>query len=61
LATSFTPSSTRAKAERAVEQRFLEQLADVAQIRFVAGRLALPFAKKDTTHGVMLFDRRAAK
>ena len=45
----------------AVEQRFLEQLAGVTQIRFVAGQLALPFAKKDTTHGVMLFDRRTAK
>jgi hypothetical protein len=28
------------------------------QMRFVAGQLALPYAKKDKTYGVMLFDRR---
>jgi len=49
------------EAEMAVEQRFLEQLAGVTQIRFVAGRLALPYAKKDHVSGTMLFDRRAAK
>lgn len=49
------------EAEMAVEQRFLEQLAGLTQIRFVAGQLALPFAKKDTTQGVMLFDLRTAK
>jgi len=35
--------------------------AGVAQIRFVAGRLALPSAKKDNVSGTMLFDRRTAK
>jgi heat shock protein HslJ len=49
------------EAEMAVEQRFLEQLAGVTQIRFVAGQLALRFAKRDNAIGVMLFDRRAAR
>ena len=49
------------EAEMTVEQRFLEQLAGVTQMRFVAGQLALPYAKKDTSFGTMLFDRRAAK
>jgi len=49
------------EAEMAVEKRFLEQLAGVTQIRFVAGQLALPYARNDQTSGVMLFDRRAAK
>ena len=49
------------EAEMAVEQRFLEQLAGVTQMRFVAGQLALSYAKKDKSFGTMLFDRRAAK
>jgi heat shock protein HslJ len=49
------------EAEMAVEQRFLERLAGVTQIRFVAGELALPFAKQDATHGVMLFESRTAR
>jgi heat shock protein HslJ len=49
------------EAEMAVEQRFLEQLAGVTQMRFVAGQLALSYAKKDKSIGTMLFDRRAAK
>jgi heat shock protein HslJ len=46
-------------AEMAVERRFLEQLAGVTQVRFVAGQLALPYARKDQSFGVMLFERRA--
>jgi heat shock protein HslJ len=49
------------EAEMAVEQRFLGQLAGVTQVRFVAGQLALPYAKKDRSSGVMLFDRRAPR
>jgi heat shock protein HslJ len=49
------------EAEMAVEKRFLEQLAGVTQMRFVAGQLALSYAKKDKSFGTMLFDRRAAK
>jgi heat shock protein HslJ len=48
-------------AEMAVESRFLEQLAGVTQIRFVAGQLALSYSKRDKAFGVMLFDRRTAK
>lgn len=44
-----------------VETRYLEQLGGVRQIRFVAGQLALPYARKDRSSGVMLFDRRAAQ
>jgi heat shock protein HslJ len=47
------------QAEMAVEKRFLEQLAGVKQVRFVAGQLALPYTKKDQSFGVMLFERRA--
>jgi heat shock protein HslJ len=46
-------------AEMAVEKRFLEQLAGVKQVRFVAGQLAMPYTKKDQSFGVMLFERRA--
>ena len=49
------------EAEMAVEQRFLDQLAGVTQMRFVAGQLALPYTKRDKPSGVMLFDRRTAK
>jgi len=49
------------EAEMAVEKRFLEQLAGVTQMRFVAGQLALSYAKKDKSFGTMLFDRRTAK
>jgi heat shock protein HslJ len=45
----------------AAEARFLRQLGGVSQLRFVAGQLALQYAKPDHTFGVMLFDRRAAK
>lgn len=45
----------------AVETRFLRQLNGVTQVRFVAGQLALTYAKADRTFGVMLFDRRAAR
>jgi heat shock protein HslJ len=48
------------EAEMAVEQRFLEQLAFVNQVRFVAGQLALSYGKPGKTRGVMLFDRRKA-
>ncbi len=41
-----------------VETRFLQQLGGVTQMRFMAGQLALPYANKDKTFGVMLFDRR---
>jgi heat shock protein HslJ len=59
-----SPGATRKmcpEAEMAVERRFLEQLAGVTQIRFVAGQLALPYTKQDKSDGVMLFDRRAAQ
>jgi heat shock protein HslJ len=59
-----SPGATRKmcpEAEMAVETRFLEQLAGVTQIRFVAGQLALPYTKQDKSNGVMLFDRRAAQ
>ena len=48
-------------AEMAVEQRFFAQLAGVTQMRFLAGQLALSYAKPDKTLGVMLFERRAAQ
>jgi heat shock protein HslJ len=48
-------------AEMAVEQRFLDQLAGVTQLRFVAGQLALPYTTQDKSFGVMLFDRRPAR
>ena len=44
-----------------VETRYLEQLGGVRQIRFVAGQLALPYARKDGSFGAMLFDRRATQ
>ena len=47
------------EAEMAVEKRFLEQLAGVNQVRFMAGQLALPYTRKDQSFGVMLFERRA--
>ena len=43
------------------ETRFLQQLNGVAQLRFVGGRLALPYTKPDQTFGVMLFERRTAQ
>jgi heat shock protein HslJ len=59
-----TAASTRKmcpEAEMAVEQRFLEQLAGVTQLRFVAGQLALPYTKQDKSFGVMLFERRSTR
>jgi heat shock protein HslJ len=47
--------------EMAVEQRFLDQLAGVRQMRFVGGQLALPYAKNDGSFGVMLFERRPVR
>ena len=44
-----------------VETRFLQQLNGVTRLRFVAGQLALPYAKPDKTFGVMLFDRRLVR
>jgi heat shock protein HslJ len=49
------------EAEMVVEHRFLNQLAGVTQLRFVAGQLALPYTNQDKSFGVMLFDRRAAR
>jgi heat shock protein HslJ len=45
--------------EMAVEARFLRQLSGVRQMRFMAGRLALPYQIKEESFGVMLFERRA--
>lgn len=47
--------------DMAVETRFLEQLAGVTQVRFVAGQLALPYTRPDASFGVMLFDRRSTR
>jgi heat shock protein HslJ len=49
------------EAEMAVETRYLQQLGGVTQLRFVAGQLALTYAKPDKSIGVMLFDRRLAR
>jgi heat shock protein HslJ len=49
------------EAEMAVETRYLQQLGGVMQLRFVAGQLALTYAKPDPSSGVMLFDRRATR
>ena len=50
-----------AEPEMAVEARFLQQLGGVTRFSFVGGQLALSHAKPDTSAGVMLFDRRAAR
>jgi heat shock protein HslJ len=44
-----------------VEARFLQQLSGVTRLRFVAGQLALSYAKADLSSGVMLFERRAVQ
>jgi heat shock protein HslJ len=46
------------ESETAAETRFLRQLAGVSQMRFAAGQLALSYANKDKSSGVMLFERR---
>jgi len=48
-------------AEMAVEKRFLEQLAGVNRVQFMAGQLALPYTGKDQSFGVMLFERRGTR
>lgn len=45
-------------AEASVEARFLQLLAGVRRIQFVAGRLGLAYAAEDGHHGVMLFAPR---
>jgi heat shock protein HslJ len=44
--------------EMAAETRFLQQLAGVSRMRFAADQLALSYAGKDNSSGVMLFERR---
>lgn len=46
------------ESQMSVEARFLRQLGGITRMRFIAGRLALSYAKTDKMFDEMLFDRR---